>query len=1064
MNIVNFLGGGSIMRKIFGICVFHVLAFAVAAAPSTALKFSQYGEIEAAGAIGTITVANEKWHSIFSRKFQNGKIASPGNGRKIFSANFFFSGSEGAVRETFSQKNDGSFLLDAKLAFAPALKANRISLNFTLDAFNYGLLIDGKEILLPEKSGKIYEGNPEELILRGIGTEELILRPRGGRVLVEDNRARNGEQLTLSLFFKVPPGPCSQAELSLEGKVRKIKFLPVSIAKAVNRSISDTAERPGWTLQGSNNDLSTFQGKSGIYGGVPFQPERNMAIAVGGPKRSGAVREQTLELAAAVRGMNAVELLHTSAWTTPAELGEMEILFAGGRKQLIRLKGQRDLGDWTDGSSYSNAVPVWTKENRHLYLSGFSLRYPDPVRITFRAVNRDVFWFVCGVTFSGQKVLSPRISSTLRIAAPGREWNVLHFRNRTIPGSALDFSGMLDAPAGKYGRALPKKDGSFRFSNGKELRIFGINICQSACFPTSRQQADLLADRIARTGYNAVRLMRPSNSLQMDPEGKVAFHPAKIKAFDYLIAALRKRGIYYTFDMFIDANDKDNDLLNALVCGSHETRATWRRMAKMILRHRNPYTGLMYAEDPAMLFCNLLNEDNITARWDYSKETRTLYTGLFKAWCKKRETSAERVDVSNPVFLEFLLGLQEDFHRDGKKYLREVIKTDLPVTSLNFRTETYLIPMRENFDVVDTHMYHAHPMFKGRAWHSERMFSMQSAISIMAKDLPGYIIHNRMYGKPFFVTEYDFGKPNPSVAEGGALIGAYAGLQGWTGIFHFCLSHSVRRVETQTPALDAFETVGNPVKQLGDRITAALFLRGDVQQAQNAWAFTFPRDGVPNGEQVWISSKFKYLGLVSRIGTAVTENGLPEGVRRIPVSMDYASAGPDAEAWRNAIEKKRAVSSTGEIIMDAAKGTFSVVTPRTESLTLEGGMLSGNVLRVKHGTGRQNVSLISLDGKPLSVSRRMLLLHLTDLTNSNSKVLISGNHAVPRELGTLPLLVRKATAEVEIVGDLPFTVTALSADGAPLGLVKTSRDKKSSRFSIDIGMFPEGVIAYELTR
>ena len=79
-------------------------------------------------------------------------------------------------------------------------------------------------------------------------------------------------------------------------------------------------------------------------------------------------------------------------------------------------------------------------------------------------------------------------------------------------------------------------------------------------------------------------------------------------------------------------------------------------------------------------------------------------------------------------------------------------------------------------------------------------------------------------------------------------------------------------------------------------------------------------------------------------------------------------------------------------------------------------------------------------------------------------MLISGNHAVPRELGTLPLLVRKATAEVEIVGDLPFTVTALSADGAPLGLVKTSRDKKSSRFSIDIGMFPEGVIAYELTR
>ena len=1052
------------MKKAFGICLIQVLAFAAAATPSTALKFTQHGEIEAAGTTGTITIANAKWKSIQPRKFQNGKIVSTKNGQKIFSANFFFSGSEGTVKAAFSQKNNWDFLFDSTLTFAPALKANRISLNFTLDAFNYGLSIDGKEILLPEKSGKIYEGNPKEVILRGTGTEELVLRPCGGRVLVEDNRARNGEQLTVSMLFKGGSGLCTKAGLSLKGEIRKINFLPVSIAKAVNRSISDTAERPGWTRQGSNNDLRAFQGNSGIYGGVPFKPERNMAIAVGGPKRNGAVREQTLELTESLRGMKAVELLHTSAWTTPVELGEMEIQFAGGQKQLIRVKGQRDLGDWTDGNSYPNAVPVWTKENRHLYRPGFPLQYPDPVRITFRAINKDVFWFVFGVTFSGKKILSPRISSIMRIATPGREWNVLHFRNRTVPGSALDFSWMLDAPAGKYGRALPKEDGSFRFSNGKELRIFGINICQLACFPSSQQQADELADQIARTGYNAVRMMRPSHALQIDPEGKVAFHPAKIKAFDFLIAALRKRGIYYTFDLFIDVNDKDNKLLNALVCGSSETQRTWRRMANMILRHRNPHTGLMYAEDPAMLFCNLLNEDNITAHWDYSKETRTLYTGLFERWCKKRGISGERVDASNRIFLAFLLELQENFYRDGKKYLREVIRTDLPVTSLNFRTETYLIPMRENFDVVDSHMYHAHPMFTGRAWKSERMFSTLSAVSIMAKDLPGYIIHNRMYGKPFFITEYDFGKPNPSVAEGGALMGAYAGLQGWNGIFHFCLSHSVRRVETQKPALDAFETVNNPVKQLGDRITAALFLRGDVQQAKNAWAFTFSRNGVRNGGELWIPDKFKYLGLISRIGTAVSENGLPEGVRRIPVSMDYASAGPDADAWRNAIEKKRAVSSTGEIILDAAKRTFSVVTPLTESLTLEEGTLSGNVLHVKHATGHQNISLISLDGKPLSISRRMLLLHLTDLTNSNSKVLISGNHSVTRDLGTLPLLVRKARTIIELIGNQPVTVTALSADGAPLGTVKTAREKKSTHFPIETNMFPEGVIAYELTR
>ena len=56
----------------------------------------------------------------------------------------------------------------------------------------------------------------------------------------------------------------------------------------------------------------------------------------------------------------------------------------------------------------------------------------------------------------------------------------------------------------RVGRAFVTVRGEHFYSGDKRLRFWGVNFCFSGCFP-AHQQADALAQRLARFGVNAVR-------------------------------------------------------------------------------------------------------------------------------------------------------------------------------------------------------------------------------------------------------------------------------------------------------------------------------------------------------------------------------------------------------------------------------------------------------------------------------------------------------------------------------------------------------------------------------
>lgn len=122
--------------------------------------------------------------------------------------------------------------------------------------------------------------------------------------------------------------------------------------------------------------------------------------------------------------------------------------------------------------------------------------------------------------------------------------------------------------------------------------------------------------------------------------------------------------------------------------------------------------------------------------------------------------------------------------------------------------------------------------------------------------------------------------------------------------------------------------------------------------------------------------------------------------------IDAAAIRPDQGAF---------ASEGGQLFADAKQLSFRAVTALSECLVQAGPVQHGNTLGVKDNTTFSTVFAGSLDGQPLMDSRRVLVLHLTDLSNSEEKRSeIRGKLIFARGSSKYPLLIRRGTAEISL--------------------------------------------------
>ncbi|WP_461881500.1 hypothetical protein [Fusicatenibacter sp.] len=211
-----------------------------------------------------------------------------------------------------------------------------------------------------------------------------------------------------------------------------------------------------------------------------------------------------------------------------------------------------------------------------------------------------------------------------------------HIRiDKTNPSKGvLDYSWLLDAPAGKHG-FVTTKDGHFYFEDGTRAKFLGFNVAARSNTP-DHATAEKLADRFASMGVNVIRLHAADAPIGEEPQSwsscKEAplldyekgngrtFHTEGLDRFDYFAAKLKERGIYLHIDLIVARDFTEGDGLdysgNAGSCVKRFPMYNKRMIelqkeyARGLLCHKNPYTGLALIDDPAVITVQINNEDS----------------------------------------------------------------------------------------------------------------------------------------------------------------------------------------------------------------------------------------------------------------------------------------------------------------------------------------------------------------------------------------------------------------------------------------------------------------------
>lgn len=716
-----------------------------------------------------------------------------------------------------------------------------------------------------------------------------------------------------------------------------------------------------------------------------------------------------------------------------------------------------------------------------------------------------------GVTLAAEVPLKPVFDEPVTIRA-GDQWAPIEAGFEIAPGSALDFShlGLADGPAGKHGW-LRSVGGHFEFAEapGKPVRFYGVNFCYDALY-LEHAQCDRLADRLARTGYNSVRIHHYERGL-VDPAAadSLTFHGDALDKLDYFVAAMKKRGLYVTTDLFVSRPVRAAEVVpggkgllgsyqyKMLVPLSDRALENFQEFARRLLTHVNPYTGLAWKDDPAIAMLSLVNEGmllNTLGRMD--DHTRSVWRVAFNRWLLGTYDDRGRLaeawgkalgpdqdpaqgtvplpptfgdDAPGRDLARFAAETQLEFFRRMKRFLREEVGYPALLTDMNGWTE---IPQnqypRSFFDYIDAHFYWDHPIFLRNGWQlpSRGWSGGGSAVAARGSG-PRERALNRLFELPFTITEYNYVGPNKCRAESGLLTGAFAALQDWSGVWRYAYASHRRdaAILFEPLPLTYFDLMCDPLNQATERAVICLYLRGDAAPAQTRVAIRASRKELLQSPRTnRLNVRLSELGWVTQIGMSVSDLAgigeppqlqlpLAKGASPQPAAAALLAADPLStrapklalQALRdrkllcadNATDMDRGlfVSQTGQVRLDSRAALLTVNTPGTAGLfSQKPREAQAGPLRVELKDCGGAVWVSSLDHKRIERSRRLLLVHLTDLQNSGARF-ADRQRLVLEDWGHVPYLVRAGRAEISLATaeSRSLRVWALDTTGRRVG-------------------------------
>lgn len=654
-------------------------------------------------------------------------------------------------------------------------------------------------------------------------------------------------------------------------------------------------------------------------------------------------------------------------------------------------------------------------------------------------------------------------------------------------GSVIDMSGLTEAPAGKFGPVLRKGSALVFANRPSPAKFWGCGANLDVGKHTREQQLRRIR-YLRKFGINAVR-QHPLFD-EVSTQGKV--DPKKLDDYDWWFAELKKAGIYsqwsvfyhfpisasddYPADLFAELEPMGKSGLRdsyGLITISEQLWKIRTPVMLSLLSHKNPYTGLRYAEDPALMAVEFQNEDCVFF-WNplgelanpqpkkWQNHARMLRQA-FAAWAKKKyatedalktawgklngESLGAELQLMGPWELDtagirgryagnlrragdqiqFLTEMQLGFYQQCEKAIRGTGFRAQTITT-NWLAGSGLLDQANILtdqvgSTIDRHNYAGggvgvHGIAEGGVY----------ADSHLGK--PGHYLFGismkQVEDRPFSMSEWTMCPPNRWKAECAPILAFYGmALQGWDASFHFLQEGT--RLGDGWPRMSSYVT--DTPHYIGQFPALAFALqKGHFKEAPIVAARRTEPAALFTGQPAWWQDYYNGNDLIK------VPNGTPLetfAIGRVVINTQGGkSETADLAEWWNKKDKVLH-SATGELLWDYGNQRILVQSPKTQGLI---GRAAGYDIKLPDATIMTTTEFVSLlftplDDRPLSQSKHLLITAMAQDKQTGATYSPDGTKLTAA--GTAPLLLEPVQARISLAGPPIQRVRVLNHYGYP---------------------------------
>jgi hypothetical protein len=555
-------------------------------------------------------------------------------------------------------------------------------------------------------------------------------------------------------------------------------------------------------------------------------------------------------------------------------------------------------------------------------------------------------------------------------------------------------------PIGDGPEFFIRRDGDrFARADGTPFRVWGMSV------PTAppKAEAEYYARRARRLGINVARVHSLDGDLCDRNAGRnYAFDPERLDRMEYFIACLKREGIYVMLDVLYNWQfpmiGPDGGLPEGVVLPGRVRVPFYfdaglqklnRDFIARILDHRNPYTGLRNADDPAIAFFQVINENSLFFNDTGGKSLGDYHKAMlgrqFSAWLAERYGDRAALAAAWAT----ALGEGEDPAAGTVKFLGNWATANARAKDEPFRRraadetrftyDTMSAFHRGVRDFIRDELGARHLLVHGSGWWG---IGWLDTLDIAA-NLPGmdffdahsywnvtsgvlapedadekrkkggsmieYFSSRAPEGYPWMASEWN----NGFRLEGPMMMAAYGALQGWDALFQY-------RMDGFDGARVKANHNSPPAIYLQYPLASWAFRGGAIRESDVAWRYVIPGDRLFDCTRTESPHGKPLTGIHAILGKCVLRFGDGE-----PVRVD-----PAAHVRDGAVE-----SVTGELAWHPRPGALHIRTPRLQALvgTADGTAVALGDVTLALDPGAISVAVAAVDGRPLASSSRLFI-------------------------------------------------------------------------------------------